>query len=111
MAIPSTDAVIVGAGACGSLVAKELASRGFSVVVLEAGRRFDPARDLPNAEANAAANVLRRVRSTANTTSSEWLAELGRAIRQVQHGSPVDPAVAADVDRIMQQVSGVRPKL
>src|SRR2546423_7233283 len=49
-----TDAVIVGAGACGSLVAKELAAHGLSVVVLEAGKRLDPARDLPNAEANAA---------------------------------------------------------
>jgi choline dehydrogenase-like flavoprotein len=50
----STDVVIVGAGACGSLVAKELASHGLTVVVLEAGKRFDPARDLPNSEANAA---------------------------------------------------------
>src|SRR5262245_52331294 len=50
----STDIVIVGAGACGSLVARELAGHGFSVVVLEAGKRLDPARDLPNAEANAA---------------------------------------------------------
>jgi choline dehydrogenase-like flavoprotein len=54
MSTPSTDAVVVGAGACGALVAKELASHGFSVVVLEAGRRLDPARDLPNSEANAA---------------------------------------------------------
>src|SRR5207302_1096370 len=54
MAIPSTDAVIVGAGPCGSLVAKELVAHGLSVVVLEAGKRFDPARDLANSEANAA---------------------------------------------------------
>src|SRR5262245_28117816 len=54
MSTPSTDVVVVGAGACGSLVARELAARGFSVVVLEAGKRLDPARDLPNAEANAA---------------------------------------------------------
>jgi choline dehydrogenase-like flavoprotein len=54
MNVPSPDAVVVGAGACGALVAKELAAHGLSVVVLEAGRRFDPARDLPNAEANAA---------------------------------------------------------
>ena len=46
------DAVIVGAGACGSLLAKELATRGLSVVVLEAGRRFQPAVDLTNTEAN-----------------------------------------------------------
>jgi choline dehydrogenase-like flavoprotein len=51
---PETDVVVVGAGACGSLVAHKLAARGFSVVVLEAGKRFDPARDLPNTETNAA---------------------------------------------------------
>lgn len=45
---------MVGAGACGSLVAKELAERGFSVVLMEAGKRFDPANDLQNTEANAA---------------------------------------------------------
>jgi choline dehydrogenase-like flavoprotein len=54
MSISSTDVVVVGAGACGALVAKELAAHGFAVVVLEAGKRFDPARDLPNTEANAA---------------------------------------------------------
>src|SRR5262245_27140820 len=48
-----SEVVIVGAGACGSLVAKELAERGFSVVVLEAGKRLNPATDLPNTEANA----------------------------------------------------------
>src|SRR3954465_12978941 len=53
MAVETPDVVIVGAGACGSVVAKELAERGFSVTVLEAGSRFDPARDLPNTEANA----------------------------------------------------------
>src|SRR5436305_6204573 len=49
-----TDAVIIGAGPCGSLVAKELAAHGLSVVLLEAGKRYDPAVDLPNSEANAA---------------------------------------------------------
>jgi choline dehydrogenase-like flavoprotein len=47
------DAVIVGAGACGSLVAKTLVDAGWKVTVLEAGRRFDPAIDLANSEANA----------------------------------------------------------
>jgi choline dehydrogenase-like flavoprotein len=54
MNTPATEVVVIGAGACGSLVAKELAAHGFAVVVLEAGRRLDPARDLANTEANAA---------------------------------------------------------
>jgi choline dehydrogenase-like flavoprotein len=52
MSLDSPDAVIVGAGACGSLVAKKLAGRGMRVIVLEAGRRFNPSADLPNTEAN-----------------------------------------------------------
>jgi choline dehydrogenase-like flavoprotein len=48
----SADVVIVGAGACGSLIARELSDRGHRVIVLEAGRRFDPATDLSNSEAN-----------------------------------------------------------
>jgi choline dehydrogenase-like flavoprotein len=48
----AVDAVIVGAGACGSLVARELSEAGWRVVVIEAGRRFDPSKDLPNSEAN-----------------------------------------------------------
>jgi choline dehydrogenase-like flavoprotein len=54
MSIPTPDVVVIGAGAGGSLVAKELAGHGLAVVVLEAGKRLDPARDLPNSEANAA---------------------------------------------------------
>ena len=50
---PSPDVVVVGAGACGSLVACELAARGASVVVLEAGPRLDRAVDLRNSESNA----------------------------------------------------------
>src|SRR6266700_6574570 len=37
MSAETADVAIVGAGACGSLVARELAERGFSVVTLEAG--------------------------------------------------------------------------
>src|SRR6185436_480406 len=53
MRTESPDVLIVGAGACGSLVAKELAERGFSVTVLEAGKRFT-ASDFRNAESDGA---------------------------------------------------------
>jgi choline dehydrogenase-like flavoprotein len=49
----SSDVVIVGAGACGSLLAQELAAAGLSVVVVEAGKRYRAADDLANTEANA----------------------------------------------------------
>jgi glucoside 3-dehydrogenase (cytochrome c) catalytic subunit len=45
MAPESYDAVIVGSGATGGWVAKELTEAGLKVVVLEAGRKLDPAVD------------------------------------------------------------------
>jgi len=51
MSNDSLDVLVVGAGPCGSLVAKELVARGFSVVVVEAGKRFNSA-ELANSEAN-----------------------------------------------------------
>src|SRR5262245_41415555 len=52
MPADSSDVLIVGAGACGSLMGYELARRGFSVTVLAAGKRFHPPTDLANSEAN-----------------------------------------------------------
>ena len=41
------DVCVIGAGAAGAVVAKKLGVAGFSVVVLEAGPRFNPAKDYP----------------------------------------------------------------
>jgi choline dehydrogenase-like flavoprotein len=47
----TVDVCVVGIGACGGLVAKELAEAGFSVVGLEAGPRYQPSVDFENDEA------------------------------------------------------------
>ena len=39
------DAIIVGSGASGGWVAKQLTEAGLRVAVLEAGRKLDPATD------------------------------------------------------------------
>lgn len=39
------DAIVVGSGATGGWAAKELTEKGMRVIVLEAGRQLDPARD------------------------------------------------------------------
>ncbi len=39
------DVCIIGSGSGGAVVAKELAEQGMSIVVLEAGKRFDPLRN------------------------------------------------------------------
>src|SRR6266699_6715782 len=43
----TTDVIVIGSGAGGGVIAKELGEAGLSVVVLEAGRRFNPAVDYP----------------------------------------------------------------
>jgi choline dehydrogenase-like flavoprotein len=43
MSLPKVDAVVVGAGAGGGIVAKELCTNGLSVVLLERGRWYTPA--------------------------------------------------------------------
>jgi hypothetical protein len=46
------DVVIVGAGAGGAATAYGLCQRGLSVLLLDAGPRFDPATDYPLTEAD-----------------------------------------------------------
>jgi choline dehydrogenase-like flavoprotein len=41
----AADVVVIGSGAGGAVVAKELAEAGQSVIVLEAGRRYEPLTD------------------------------------------------------------------
>ena len=43
----TTDVVVIGCGAGGGVIAKELCEAGLSVVVLDAGRRYDPKTDYP----------------------------------------------------------------
>lgn len=61
----TVDVCIVGVGACGGLVAKELAEAGLSVVGLEAGPRYTPAVDFENDEAE----MLKLLWSGKRTTS------------------------------------------
>jgi choline dehydrogenase-like flavoprotein len=43
--ITNPDAIVIGSGAGGAVIAKELAEAGLSVTVIEAGRRFNPFSD------------------------------------------------------------------
>ena len=43
----AVDVCVIGAGAAGAVAAKKLGEAGFSVVVLEAGPRFNPSTDFP----------------------------------------------------------------
>lgn len=43
----SADVIIIGTGAGGGVIAKELAETGLELIVLEAGRRYDPYTEYP----------------------------------------------------------------
>ena len=66
--LPETvDVCIVGVGACGGFMAKELAEAGFSVVGLDAGPRYNPKVDFENDEAE----MLKLLWSGKRVTSGE----------------------------------------
>lgn len=66
------DACIIGSGAGGAVVAKELSEKGMTVVVLEAGMRFDPLKDY-----TAALQDWER-KGTENRESSFMVPSMGR---------------------------------
>ena len=41
----TTDVIVIGSGAGGGVIAKELGEAGVSAIVLEAGRRYNPETD------------------------------------------------------------------
>jgi len=43
----NADVIIIGSGAGGGVIAKELGEAGLEVVILEAGKRYDPHNDYP----------------------------------------------------------------
>lgn len=57
------DLIVIGSGASGGWVAKEAAERGLKVLMLEAGRKLDPAKDFPPPahEGGSRVSILTRV--------------------------------------------------
>ena len=60
---PTYDAIVVGSGASGSWAAKELTEGGLKVVLLEAGKDLDVARDFPADAEMGQIGMVGRVRS------------------------------------------------
>ncbi|MCA0272909.1 MAG: GMC family oxidoreductase [Proteobacteria bacterium] len=57
------DLIVIGSGASGGWVAKEATARGLKVLMLEAGRKLDPAKDFPapDHEGGSRVSILTRV--------------------------------------------------
>jgi hypothetical protein len=58
-----------------------------------------------------AAAVLGEVQATAFTTGSEWLGELGRAVKEVRRRFQLRGLVESKLDRVMDEVRRVWPGL
>ena len=60
------DAIVVGSGAAGGWVAKELCERGLRTVLLEAGPQLDPVADFPPPppDAHSKLQLVNRARGT-----------------------------------------------
>ncbi len=80
------DVIIVGAGGGGAVIAKELASRGLDVLLLEGGPRFaDPERDWTHFESDAnnpASGYFRF--GPADRSKPPWVRELAQSTLLVQ---------------------------
>jgi choline dehydrogenase-like flavoprotein len=76
-----TDVLIIGAGAAGGVLAKELAEAGIKVVVLEAGPHWSPERDFVSDELGARQLYWREHRVTAGDDPIELGANVtGRGV-------------------------------
>lgn len=56
------------------------------------------------------AKPLQDVQATVFTTSSEWLGELGKAVREVQKQKIKDEAIASDLSKVMDAVHAAWPR-
>jgi choline dehydrogenase-like flavoprotein len=80
------DAIVVGAGGGGAVLAKELASRGLDVLLLEAGARFaDPEKDWTHFESDANNPYLGYFRfGPADRSKPDWVREVPQSMLFVQ---------------------------
>ena len=82
------DAVVIGAGAGGGIVAKELATSGLSVVLLERGRWYGPTTTARTICATSALSILGNdsVRTTKATRGSLWTCRAASASSLAEPG-------------------------
>jgi choline dehydrogenase-like flavoprotein len=80
------DVIVVGGGGGGAVVAKELASRGLNVLLLEAGARFaDPEKDWTHSESDANNPNLGYFRfGPADRSKPEWVREIPQSMLFIQ---------------------------